>query len=145
MRSYATLGCQKADVASTQACSLNRCTTLGVSVVSPVTLIKELTPMIPWSTVISQCTEQPSTVSEAISYITDAIPPMYRRSSTIGAENSILLAFVARYASTYRTMNQFCRAINLFYRAINPFYRAISQFYRPINQFYRAINQCFAL
>ena len=50
--------------------------------------------MIPGGTdVIFQCTEEPSTVSEAISNITDAIPPIYRRTSTIGAKNSILLAY----------------------------------------------------
>ena len=94
MRLYAPLGCQKADVASTQACSFKCYTALGLSFVPPVTLIKELSPVIPGGTdVVSQCTEQPSTVSEAIPNITYDIPPMYRRTFTIGAENSILLAY----------------------------------------------------
>ena len=94
MRSFAPLGCQKVSVASTQVCSFNCCTALGLSVILTVTLMQELSPVIPGGTdVVSQCTEQPSTVPEAIFNITDAIPPMYQRISTIGAENSILLAY----------------------------------------------------
>ena len=135
------------DVAFIQACSFSCCTALCLSVVPPVTSIKELSLVIPGGTdVISQCTEQPFTVPEVISNIIDAITPMYRRTSTIGAENSILLAYscpicshllcnksiLLRNKSIFslhkiRLSDLLCNnlSINSFYRATNVLHRSV--------------------